>query len=857
MLCPAGALLAPAALTGCGSNRSDTTFGSGWPTAPTTRNYLAASGLLHPVKIVSSSGVATSASNLLNGGAVSLSAVAGTPAVVTIDYGKVVGGLVRFDVSAFSGTPTLTIANSESLDYAASGDATLGFSIASEPSRSVDTVISATGSVTSRLLQGSQRYQTLTLSGSGSATISAFAIDAVLVDPVDSVSSTGYFQCSETLLNNIWDAGAYAVDLNRIREGSIPSPWMLTAAGAEIGPSNHAPYQGGAGWSDMRCSFELTVLAGGASWLLRRSMLSSLMLTLTVSDATTGGSTLTVRSGSIFIGGVNTLVTQPLGQTLVVGTRSLIESVIAGSALSVSIDGTVALTLDLALAGYLPAGSVGFFNLPNHTGLYANLSVLDGAGATLYSNALTSADSGVLTDFLVATNAVPMVTDGAKRERQLFSLDLLAAGQPLYVSSGLTQAMAGGLRLLAAYQDDAGQIASTMDPEASLTPAVANVAPISRWYSLSYAIYYISALHDYVQYSGDTALLAELWPAILRNVSYLKGKTDAQGLIVTDSSNGLDWHPQFGGAFSGAVAQYNIAYYRALLDLAVLATALGDTAQAAAYRQQAAALRLAINTALFNSGIGVYDISDAVRGSVTQDANALAVLYGVAPAGSSAGILKSMATALATTHGRLAFSASTGYAGVISPLASGFELQALFETGATADALGLIRAVWGPMVAAGSNYSGAVWESMTTDAAPLDASVSLAHGWSAAPTGSLSKYVLGVRPVGAGFSTWLFKPQPGALEWASGQVPTPHGAIVVGWSRNADTGAFAAEITVPAGTVATLALPASPAVARLDGKVVTLSASSALDTPLADASLALRYLDNVGPGSHRIELTAA
>ncbi len=56
---------------------------------------------------------------------------------------------------------------------------------------------------------------------------------------------------------------------------------------------------------------------------------------------------------------------------------------------------------------------------------------------------------------------------------------------------------------------------------------------------------------------------------------------------------------------------------------------------------------------------------------------------------------------------------------------------------------------------------------------------SLCHGWSAGPAIWLHTGILGVRPVAPGFSTTVFDPHLGDLEWAEGAIPTPHGEIRV------------------------------------------------------------------------------
>lgn len=211
---------------------------------------------------------------------------------------------------------------------------------------------------------------------------------------------------------------------------------------------------------------------------------------------------------------------------------------------------------------------------------------------------------------------------------------------------------------------------------------------------------------------------------------------------------------------------------------------------------------------MFNSDTGVYDVSTSLRGTVAQDANANAVLFGVAPAGAVPGSLAKLRSTLRGDHGPVPFSADTGYSKLVSPFVSGFELRARLAAGDTTGAMRLLSDVWGQMVEPGPNCTGALWENLNPDGTVPSGPTSLAHGWSSTPTAALTEYVLGARSVGAGYSTWIVQPQPGSLRWSEGRVPTPHGALTVKWSRAHGHG-FDMNVSAPHGTSGTIAVPVS------------------------------------------------
>ena len=60
---------------------------------------------------------------------------------------------------------------------------------------------------------------------------------------------------------------------------------------------------------------------------------------------------------------------------------------------------------------------------------------------------------------------------------------------------------------------------------------------------------------------------------------------------------------------------------------------------------------------------------------------------------------------------------------------------------------------------------------------------SLCHGWSAGPAIWLHTAVLGIQPTRPGFAAFRFTPNLGDLQWARGDIPTPHGIIHVELQR--------------------------------------------------------------------------
>jgi alpha-L-rhamnosidase len=386
--------------------------------------------------------------------------------------------------------------------------------------------------------------------------------------------------------------------------------------------------------------------------------------------------------------------------------------------------------------------------------------------------------------------------------------------------------MKSALELLGSYQLTSGFVTGYEYPTTPVNTAGLIPGTVTT-YSAEYSMYWVANLATYYQFTGDQAFVRQEWPIVQRELAWNASQVDSSGLLVTDGSDGANWHYD---TQTGEQAYYNALYYRVLLDGAALAEAAGDPTAAASYTSQAAALRNAINTYLFDPATGVYNISTTQTGYVAQDANSYAVLYGIAPASTAAGILSAMEQQLSTPYGALDVSspAPAGYNQLIGPFMGSYELWALLADHQTQAAFTLLQQEWGTMTT--SDPGDTFWEAKGTDGTRNNAfasspgGLSMAHGWAAGPTSALSEYVLGVQPVAPGYRTWLVQPQPGSLSWAEGQVPTPHGPITVKWGSQTSQGQFTIQVQPPAATTGTIDVPTSG-----KGAVITVSGSVVWD----------------------------
>ena len=515
---------------------------------------------------------------------------------------------------------------------------------------------------------------------------------------------------------------------------------------------------------------------------------AALTLKTPLADAHPAGATVTSTPGAI----TGDSAFQPRSVSLPVTAASTLTSGFMGGfrfeAITLSAPGTVVLNGAgvqfgggyLATAadyqGYFLSSS-GAFNTMYYDGAYTEQTDMQPAG----------------------TNGAPQpsVLDGAKRDRAIWSGDLGIEGQGIadtLGTNGNSHVRQSLLTLITSSPQGGGLNADTLF----------RTGP----YSNSYSSWTLDAATEYYRNTGDTAFAEQVLPWLEGQLSYDATLTDSNGLIITGANisttnGGYDWD-FYDGAKTGAVTAFNELYYRALRDVAYIEASLGNTAKAAAYNQTAGQVRDAINANLLDPATGTYYLSESDHSTFAQDANALAVLFGIAPAARVPEILSALKT-LWGPHGSEPFSGSA-YSDLISPFITAFEVEADYLAGNTTDAEQLLNRTWDQMIDPHNPFfTGGMWENIGPDGTATEARTSLAHGWASGPTPIMISYVLGVEPVAPGYRTFTVAPHFGSLRWAEGAVPTPDGRIFVRWDRNGPR--FSVMVTVPPHATAFVHLP--------------------------------------------------
>jgi hypothetical protein len=223
------------------------------------------------------------------------------------------------------------------------------------------------------------------------------------------------------------------------------------------------------------------------------------------------------------------------------------------------------------------------------------------------------------------------------------------------------------------------------------------------------------------------------------------------------------------------------------------------------YQNRAASLKAAIIKNCWDDGARLFRDNATNTKLHPQDANSMAILFGVVSAKSA----ESSSISSGLTKNWTPIGAETPeLPGNISPFISSFEIQAHFLAGYPERALDLIRRCWGWYLNHPNGTQSTVIEGYRTDGSfgyrsergySNDPSyVSHAHGWSSGPTSALTEYLVGLSVIEPAGAKWQLKPNFGDLTWAQAGFTTSLGKYEAKWSMGNQT--IKLEWNTPTGT---------------------------------------------------------
>ncbi|KAK3074187.1 hypothetical protein LTR53_003585 [Teratosphaeriaceae sp. CCFEE 6253] len=370
------------------------------------------------------------------------------------------------------------------------------------------------------------------------------------------------------------------------------------------------------------------------------------------------------------------------------------------------------------------------------------------------------------------SNGSTVIVDGAKRDRAVWPGDMGIAVPSTFVSIGDLHSVRNALQTMYAHQNSDGSF-----PEAG--------PPLLQQGSDTYHMWTMIGTYNFILYTNDTAFLTAYWAQYQFAMEYVHSKV-LQPLGLLNVTGTRDWaRSQQGGNNTEA----NMILYRTLTTGSNLAQWAGNDTLAGTYASRAETLATKIVQCTYDSTYGAFKDNNTATTLHPQDANSMALLFGVVSNTSS--MAQSISERL--TDNWTPIGAETPeLENNISPFVSSFEIQGHFIVGQTDRALDLIRRSWGWYLNNPNGTESTVIEGYLTNGSfgyrnyrgyYYDTSyVSHSHGWSSGPTSALTNYVLGLEVTGPLGSTWKFAPQFGDLTSVEGGFTTGLGKFQAAWN---------------------------------------------------------------------------
>lgn len=352
-------------------------------------------------------------------------------------------------------------------------------------------------------------------------------------------------------------------------------------------------------------------------------------------------------------------------------------------------------------------------------------------------------------------------TDTPFRERGLYAGDMLP-------QMAITLAGSGDLRLvkrcLQLFQD---MYVDQFYPGAERHPDEIGLLE-------DYPLLTLEALKWYYEWTGDTAFVAELFPAYEHLIQTQLAKRDEDGKLINQKVF-IEWTQIEKKEVANTA--YHALLARSCELMALLAEDLKQPTKAQAYQQEAEQLQRDLQRNFWNQTLGRYH--DGIKNGQRIPhyfpmSSAWPALFGFTSAEQDQAIFPFIAEALTDIGEENRHRATTPYGGF-------YLLLALAQQGMAAEAEAFIRKHWSPMV---YKHNDTAWENFGDQGIGT-----LSHAWSGGPTYYLSAQVLGVDlgfPNSFDAEQVVVAPLAETIDWAEGRIPHPRGVIDLRWELKGD-----------------------------------------------------------------------
>jgi hypothetical protein len=339
----------------------------------------------------------------------------------------------------------------------------------------------------------------------------------------------------------------------------------------------------------------------------------------------------------------------------------------------------------------------------------------------------------------------------------------------------------------------------------------------------------VISLYDYFLYTGDSALVKELYPKVATYIkNYVAGTRDGSGMLVLQNGpwNWIDWGSNLDIQTGSANTVVNGLFVRLMEAAKVMATVYGSSADVTTYNGYQTAVRNNFNTYFWNANSKAYvfhRLNGTQSTTIDDRSNAWAVLAGVTDSAKRAGVLNILNSQQNA-----------------SPYQERYIEDAMFVMGKDSAAIARMLSYYQPDI---DSWSSTMWERMGSIQTNN-------HAWAASPCYLLGACVAGIKPTAAGFSSYQVMPMLGPLTAVSVSVPSNLGTIST--TDSLQSTRFTMLLASPAGSQALVGIPRRHAWQSVtaNGNAVWNQGTFVPQTGVTGAGVDSQYIKfNVAPGT--------
>lgn len=287
---------------------------------------------------------------------------------------------------------------------------------------------------------------------------------------------------------------------------------------------------------------------------------------------------------------------------------------------------------------------------------------------------------------------------------------------------------------------------------------------------MDYTLYWFLGVYDYYLYSGDADFVKNNYDRMKSLMAYVLGRTNDAGLLEGLPGDWvfIDWAE--GLSKKGAVSFEQLLFSRSLETMALVADLVDEKQDAEMYGALASDLKKKLFEIYWNNEKHAF-VHSYIDGNptenVTRYTNMFAIFFDYLNEAQKRDIKTSVLL-------------NDSVPPITTPYMRFYEMEALCALGEQDYVTKEIKSYWGGMLKLGAT---SFWEEYNPKKSGIEHYAmygrkygkSLCHAWGASPLYLFGKYYLGVKPTGAGFSTYTVEPALGGLKWIEGEVPTPAG----------------------------------------------------------------------------------